>query len=267
MESYLNWGKLGTSFLVPWLGDYVRSFYGGSYFVGGWIVLPFALVGFAGVILLIRGAVRRGRLLQPWMLLFLLISPVLMSLALGTHMPNRTQQVLPLAFGSIALVVPLSLGAARRGGALAVFVSVMLVAWNAQANTRMFLTKYVSFTRDVEMGHRIADRLLERGWTGGQGCPGDRRRATLCTPRLLHQDRDHRRLILRTRWGEPGALFHGISDLSIPLDPTPAERLAAFEAAESMPDWPRSGSVALVGGIAIVKFGAPTEAQRLIGRR
>ena len=142
---FFNWGNLESTFIIRWLSDYVVAFFRGEGFIGGGIVPAIAIAGAIALILFVWRAVKFGRVLQLLLFLVILLSPFLLSFSLGTAMPNRTQQVFPLAYGAMVLILALQFGIENRGRAWALIMIALVTTWNGQANTRLFLTEYLSF--------------------------------------------------------------------------------------------------------------------------
>ncbi len=254
---YVGWGQSSARSIVESLAAYVRATLTGNGFVGGHAVLWAELAGLAVAAYFIWNAVRDREALLPVMFLFVLLSPFAVSVALGTPMPVRTQQVLPLAFGSFWLFVPLAFGASsmiRWGGAAA---AVLIVVWNAQANTQLFMSQYLTYQYDRDRATAIVGQLVDEGWAGdplpivivGAIVPPNE-------PFLVRSETFGGSFF---SWnGEPRAAPF-MRTLGYPfLGPSPEQSSRAEEAASSMPVWPALGSVELVDGIAVVKMGEPT---------
>ena len=259
-DVFFNWGKLDNAFIFQWLRKYVVSFFVGTGFPGGWVVPPIAVAGaVAGAAMLVR-ARRAGDVLQVGMLLIVLVSPLLLSFAMGTPMPNRAQQVLPVAYGALILIFVVVLGLEAKARAVAAILTALLIAWNAQVNTRLFLSEYLMFERDKAGAHRIAERLTAQGWSGAPAplvVFG-----SLAQPQELYLIKSETIGASYWEWGDGQRATYFLGFLGYKLrPPSPDEVKAVLPAAEAMPDWPKAGSVALIGGSAVVKFGAPTAAQ------
>jgi hypothetical protein len=260
---FFNWGKLDTKFIFGWLAAYVVAFLRGDGFVGGKIALLLAVAGAFSLLIFIWRAARFGRVLQLVLFLLILVSPFLLSFGLGTAMPNRTQLVFPLAYGAIVLILALQLGIVRRGRILALTMTVLVLSWNAQANTRLFLSEYLSFKRDEAAAHLIAARLFESGWAGTSAPMVVVGSHSYQPERYLVKDETIGASFFAQDDGSRAPPFMNV--LGYPLVwATQAQKKTAYAISESLPEWPRPGSVTFVDGIAIVKMGPPTEGQRRV---
>lgn len=263
VDSFVGWR---TNQDLLWLQRHAQAFYGGTSFVGGWIIRPAMAVALLGLLLLAWRAVRQGRWAQPFLWLGIILSPLALSVLLGTAMPNRTQQALPLASASLAPILALSLGAERRGAWAAMAATVLVLALNAQAINQMFLTEHLSYSRDVTIGRTVADRLSDLGWDGRSaalvvvGAP-------VFEPRIYITPTETIGLsFFQHDFGRRAPYF--MNFLGYPLHLADAAELeTALAASEAMPAWPRAGSVGFVNNVAILKFGPATPIQRQVPPR
>jgi hypothetical protein len=266
VDIYFNWGKLDTGFIFGWLWGAILAFFRGEGFLGGVAVLPLIVAGATALAIFIwqavrQSALRHGEVFQLLVLLAILLSPFYLWFALGTPMAYRTQQVLPLAYSATILILVLKLKFQDRWRFLAAVITVLAILWNGQANTRIFLSEYLSFKQDETMAHEIASRLYQAGWTGSPA------------PLIVVGTYSHapQRYFLKSEtiggsffeWdsGRRAPGFMSVLGYSF-LWPTPAQQKEALEASAPLPNWPRQGSVAFIDGIAIIKMGEPTPQQR-----
>ena len=261
VDVFFNWGTLDTRFILGWIWGALVAFFRGEGFLGGAMTLPLILAGAGALALFVWRAVRRGEVLQLLVFLGILLSPFFFWFALGTPMPSRTQQVLPLAYSAIPLILVLKLGFQDRWRAVAAVITVLVIIWNGQANTQIFLAEYLSFKRDEAIANEVATRLFQAGWSGTS------------VPLVVigtHSTAPERYLPKSETIGgsffewDSGARASGfMSVLGYPfVSPNAAQRKEALELSDSLPDWPQPGSVRFVDGIAIVKMSQPTAQQR-----
>jgi hypothetical protein len=261
VDMYFNWGKLDPSYIFGWLWNGILAFFHGQGFLGGQMVLPLITGGTVALAIFIWRAVRYGEILQLLLFLGILLSPFFLWFALGTPMPHRTQQVLPLAYSAIILILTLKLGFQDRWRVLAAVITVLVIIWNGQANTRIFLSEYLSFKRDENIANDVVSRLFQAGWTGA------------AAPLVVVGTHSHvpTRYLLKSEtiggsffeWDSGSRAPGFMSVLGYPFtSPNAVQRKAALQLSASLPDWPQPGSVRFVDGIAIVKLGPPTAKQR-----
>ncbi len=261
VDTFFNWGTLDTSFILGWLWSAIVALFRGQGFLGGQMVLPLIAAGTVALAIFIWRAVRCGEVIQLLLFLGILLSPFFLWFALGTPMPRRTQHVLPLAYSAIILILALKLRFQDRWRVLAAVITVLVIIWNGQANTRIFLSEYLSFKRDENIANDIASRLSQAGWTGTSA------------PLVVigtHSTTPARYLMKSETIG--GSFFEWDSGSRAPgfmsvlgypfVSPNAAQRKTALELSASLPDWPQPGSVRFVDGLAIVKMGPPTAKQR-----
>jgi hypothetical protein len=254
IDVFFNWGKLDRNFIIAWLTRTTLATLSGEGFVGG-VSVPIALcAGVAGALT----CVFKGRqlLLVPTLMLGLVAAPFLLSLALGTAMPLRTQQTLSLAFGSFFLLFALAFAEWRFTGPILAIVGIWFFFSNGQANTRLFLTEYLTYQRDVVIANEIARRLTDRGWEGEPLAIVATGRLPAQKGRFLVQSETFGGSFLD--WDNGSRLPYFMLHLGYTfLGPTAAERQLAQESAKTMPSWPSADSVRLAGKLAVVKLGAP----------
>ena len=135
VDIYFSWGKLDIGLILSSLWRAILAFFHGQGFLGGAMVLPLIAAATVALAIFIWRAVARGEVLQLLLFLGVLLSPFFLWFALGTPMPYRTQQTLPLAYSGVVLLLSLKLGLQDRWRVLAAILTALTIVWNGQANT------------------------------------------------------------------------------------------------------------------------------------
>jgi hypothetical protein len=253
VNEFFNWGKLNAVFIVHWLGSYLAAIVEGRGFIGGWLIWPLLVAGIASMAALCVGPSIQERLVGPIMVLVLLVAPYLLSFGLGAPMPNRAQQMLPLAYSVFLLVLAVRLNLQQRGRAALMIATGLVMLWNGQANTKLFFSEYMSYKRDEAVAHQVADRLYAEGWQGEpmplyvRGELSDQRFPHLYSSETIGKS------FFGWDGGTRAPVFMRV--FGYPLSwPTAQQTSVAAAVAEQMPVWPAKGSVKLFDGIGIVNM-------------
>ncbi len=250
---FFNWGKLENRFIFYLIFRSIISTLYGSGFLGG-ITVPLAvLLGALGAIISVVNNKKN------WPVLIasfaLMIIPFALSVAMGTPMPARTQQTMPLAYGSLIIIAGIVFPFKRYNSIFLFTISVLVAVTHGQANTRLFLTEYHTYSRDVSMSHDIVRRLVDQGWLGDQ--------IALVVVGTIPEWRDRFLSPAETfgasymNWDSGGRLPIFMRHLGYNfIGASRSQRNEATAMAAEMPIWPARQSVRLNGRIAIVKIGS-----------
>jgi hypothetical protein len=252
LDSLFNWGKLETDFIVQWIAEAARRTYVGQGFLGGQSI-PLALgVGLLGSIgILVR---KPSRALVLVLVALLAVFPFFLSVAMGTAMPLRSQQTLPIAIGAMFILAGLATAGLSWLRPFWVGLAALVLVWHGQANTRLFFAEYRTYQRDLAIAEDVVDQLAEQGWRG--------ERIALVVVGQLPTPEEGLYVTSETfgasqfNWEQGGRLPYFMRQLGYSFEVGgPNRRTAAVAAAASMPAWPAPGAVLLQDGLAIVKVG------------
>lgn len=255
-EAFVQWGRADFSTIREALGAYVITTLSGRDFPGGWVVLASALSGALAILLAVRRAFTTGDWLAPLMVLALFALPFLLSVAIGAPLPKRTQQTLPLVFGVMWVLLALLLP--PKSGIKPAFIvaALLLTSWNAQANTRLWVSKYLAFNFDRTLAHEIASALHAAGWDGAPMPVLQVGRPVI--PERRYWTRDETIGASFFQWADEGRglVFMYVLGYQL-MEPTTEQFAEAVRLAKTMPIWPLPGSVILRDGMGVVNFGTP----------
>jgi hypothetical protein len=252
LDSLFNWGKLEPDFIVQWITESARRTYVGEAFIGGQSIPMLLLIGLAGCVgVMIRAPVR---VLVVAVAVLLAVFPFFLSVAMGTAMPLRSQQTLPIAFGALLILGGLGSAGITWLRPVWLAVSALLLVWHGEANTRLFFSEYRTYQRDLAIADDIADDLAEQGWRG--------ERIALVVVGQLPMPAETLFVSSETfgasqlNWEQGGRLPYFMRQLGYSVEVAgPSRQRAASAEAASMPAWPAPGSVRLQEGLAIVRVG------------
>jgi hypothetical protein len=256
VEGFIGWGTVGTLTTIDRLVANLGSYLVGSGFFGGWILLPTIAAAVVLLAFVLRMSLRRRAWYAILLLAVICLMPFAMSAVLGTPLPNRAMQTLPLIAASIWLLLGLVLPRTNAVMAGLLAVAVLFAIWNAGITTRLFVAEDYSFQTDRTIAGQIAERLASEGWEG-QPIPivvvGDRRLGPV--ERFASHETFGKSFF---NWGDGGRSSIFMRVLGYQMDfPTDDQKIAARARSESMPAWPAAGSVVLHEGTAVVKFSEP----------
>jgi hypothetical protein len=250
LGQYLGWAHADP---LPLAMQLVISswdlFTGGGYF-GGNIMLPFAVAACISPVVLFVRSSRRG-----WavvlMALVLIAAPFVTAFLLGSVLPARSQQALPLALAAAWLPLVIfsrrQLWLSRAAVALAVFV----LSWNSLHVTQLFFTEKMAYEYDRTRADDIVQRLAAAGWDGDP------------LPLVIVGHAPPPRLEFFVQTQTIGLSFFDDSSrawvffdfLGYPLQPATGTEVAiGRNLATTMPSWPAVGAVRLAEGLVIIKL-------------
>lgn len=253
-EAFMQWGKATPSEILDSLMSHVAMTFAGGAFVGGWVVSATVVAGLLVLLLSLRRAFLSGDWLMPLLVVALLVMPFMLSFAVGMPLPKRSQQALPLSYGVVWLLLAFFVPRKPVVSGLFIVAALLLGVWNAQANTRLSFSRYLAFQSDKDLAAQIASALRAAGWDGtplpvvSVGKPA--------VPERRYRIIDETIGASFFGWGEEGRGMLLMYILGYELSAPTAEQAAeGYRLAETMPAWPRPGSVIVRDGIGIVNFG------------
>jgi hypothetical protein len=255
-ESFIAWGVDDPIRIVGRLARSVLHYVAGLGFEGGWVLIPSVVAAAAVLVLVVRWCLRAGWWFPLALLIVVGYAPFALSSALGTPLPNRAMQALPLVAAGMWLLLAMLLEG-RRWMMMALIVMAGLFAvWNAGITTRLFLTEKMTYETDRVIATRIAERLAQAGWDGQP------------LPIVAVGSRPHGALegtaVSETfggsffNWDQGLRTSVFMTVLGYPLRyPGPEHVEAGLARSQSMPVWPAAGSVIIEDGLVVVKLSEP----------
>jgi hypothetical protein len=255
--SFLRWGTAPLDIIVTDLARGILAYVEGNGFVGGWVLLPTLGAWLFAFCLLAIRAIRGGGWYGPVLLLAVVILPFANSLGVGTMLPNRALQALPLVAASAWFIVAMQVNPRRQVAPVLVAIGFALWVWQAGVTTRLYHVEIATHEVDRSVAAAVTERLARVGWDGREiplVSVGTR------PPSAVEELANHESFGLsffneldngRRAPAYLIALGHAVRY------PTRAERTMGVEYSAVMPVWPANGSVVLTDGIAIVKFSDP----------
>jgi hypothetical protein len=256
--SLLAWGSRDAVAIVGDLVGQVFAYATGKGFFGGWVLIPSLVVAVA---LLLHLAARtfRGSSWWPIVLLAgLLLAPFGTSILLGSALPQRAMHALPVVAGAVWFLWALAFRAAAIRRAILVVAAIALTVWHSGVTSHLYYVELTTFETDRLIASSIAERLARQGWDGSSVpivSVGTR-------PRTLIEDIERGDAFGLSSFNELQGGIRAVAFMQAMghrfAFPSPGQRADALLVAESMPDWPDEGAVALHDGVAIVRFSEPT---------
>ena len=256
VEGYIAWGALDVVAVIRRLGGWASTYAIGSGFFGGWVLLPTVAAAAVLFFLTVRTGLRRRQWYPAFLLLLIFAMPVALAVALGTPLPNRAMQALPLVAASVWLLLGLVVPAKRSIMAAVVVGATVFTIWNAGVTTRLFLSEHHAFQTDRTIAGQISERLGEAGWDGQRLSIVVIGQRALGPLEQLAADETFGASFFNWDNGVRASVFMRVNGYPL-FPPTNPQRVAASARAESMPSWPERGSVVLEDGVAVVKFADP----------
>lgn len=198
-------------------------------------------------------------------LLFLLLTPFIMTILLGQQPKFRTQIVLPFVFGFLFQNFALELIEIGKNGGKVLLrgitaISVILIFQQINITSKMFYSEYVQYEEDVRLAVKITDRIdqlnlgenpeepvviigsrsprLNPSAYGGYENPGNSFYEWCFKV-------EYGTFIIQNFWTTLGYDYHM---------PNAEQSSFAERYAEKMPSWPDTGSVRCEEGVIIVKL-------------
>jgi hypothetical protein len=233
----------------------ITSYAAGTGFFGGWVLQPTVVAAGILVLRVAQLGLRERHGYALFLLTAILLMPFALSVALGSPLPNRAMQALPLVAASMWLV--LSLEWRNRAVSTVLLIGALLFSiWNAGITTRLFMAEQYAFDTDRTIAGNIAERLSGAGWDGRSLAIviiGDRTLGPI--ERIASHETFGKSFF---NWGEGGRASGFMRVLGYPMQfPSNEQQMIGSALGESMPTWPAKGSVLMEDGIAVVKFSDP----------
>ena len=255
-SGFLRWGSASPDVLVADLLGQVSSYLVGQGFRGGWVMLPTVAAAVVLALVVIRRSLRGGGWWPLALLVAILLLPFVNSVALGTPLPTTAMLVVPLVGGSAWLLLAMVLPPSRTVTTVLLVGAVALTIWHSSVNHRLFLTERVTYEVDRSVAQRVVERLAAIGWDGRTVPVVSVGERTLTAVEADGASEEFGVPIYNVDGGARTPAF--FMAMGHPVRPgTPEEVVGARERAETMPDWPASGSVVFEGGVVIVRFAEP----------
>jgi hypothetical protein len=132
--------------------------------------------------------------------------------------------------------------------------ALLLAIWNAQANTRLSLSKYLTYQYNRTLADQIAAALGNAGWSGSPAPVVLVGKPRVPTGRFLIYSETFGASFFSWGGGDRALIFLYIMGYEVRL-PTPEQFEQGARIAATMPAWPLSGSVVFRDGMGVVNFG------------
>jgi hypothetical protein len=254
LDTFVGWGKHDVATITGQLTYYVKSVLTGAPFGGLQPVTVIAVVGLVVLLLALTRPPSLRSLLLTLAILAILLAPFAMSVLLGSPVPNRAQQVLPLAYASLVLFLPVQSPVIQRYAWAIYAVSALFIVWHAQSITRLFFSEQLAYESDVALDQAVMERLAADGWEGQPIAfvvvgTADLRPLN----RYFMKEETFGGSFFVWDGGARAVPFMQVMGENVRW-PSDEERRAAETAARDMPVWPSKGSVRFINGTGILKL-------------
>lgn len=257
-DYFIAWNKQGVDVIIRDVLRYIKALLIDNRIVGTGIIFLTCIISSA-LILYYAIFKKSLRIYIPLLITAIMVSPFILTIALGSAMPFRTQQALilvaPLIFGILYKTIN---NKYFRGAILTIAI---LVGFYQTMNTNKLLySDYARYQQDVDLTRQIANKITELGYTQQEKykvvCIGQNE--TNLAPNIINQDVIGCS-IYAWNYGNPSRIRafmvdHGNNYMSI----SKQDIEKAKKYSSNMPNWPNEGSIKLIdNNIIVVKLSEP----------
>lgn len=252
-EGFISWGKKDVSVIINDLKSYFLGIYLKRSIYGSLIILPTVIMG---CILSIYFLIFKKKIIESILVIFLLLTPMILPVLLGTAMPYRTQQTIMLMVPIIWYLVYNNLNNKFLSKLFIILAFLFAIRQTMYIN-QIFYSDYLRYQNDINLSRRISDKIYDLNIENIENYPvvylG--KKETTEIPNLIKQEligysiyewdngnykRMQHFMTLTT------AKFKLVEDESILEN--------AKQVALEMPSWPNKGSVDFRSNMIIVKL-------------
>lgn len=258
-SGFIGWKSSNYKYIIKRLAEYLKSIYVNDGVYGFFIVKPTLIVSLIVSIYYIIKT-KKNKLLIPIMLVFLNLTPMIISVLLGTCMPYRTQQTFLIVIPSIWYIACILIKNTKIKNVFLILVMFIGFKQSMYIN-KLFYSNYLRYQYDINLSNQIADRILELNVPNKNEYPvvylGKIEAPKI--PNIIKQEVighsiyewDNGNYVriqaLMTMSGENNKLVYYLEKDNETLN-------KAKNLSEDMPTWPAKGSVAVKDKFIIVKL-------------
>jgi hypothetical protein len=263
-DNFIGWKYNNVFITMISLKAYINSFlYGQAYYGSKWFWLSIPLAVYIALSTFMRSGVTVALIMTVSMIL-LILSPFLLSFALGTGMPFRSMQAVSLMLSGMFFLALLRAGS-KRTRCFIIILGVYIFTQNAQAVNKLYFSDYLRWQADRQLATLILDRIYM------QELPENMKSIpvvfvgthSLEPDRIFVKSETFGASFFEWEGGNSARIVYmlktlGIQELRVPGQ---NEYLLALDESKNMPSWPAKGSVKLRDGVIIVKLSEMSDAQ------
>jgi hypothetical protein len=256
-DHYLGWGKSTAKKVFFILLGTTKDYLSGKKFYGSYSIKSiFVLIPFLLYIILSKVKVTSHKVLVVTILFISLFIPFIVMYYTGSKLPPRSLVALPLMLAGFWWLT--SLYSKQWMKTVLIIIAFLFFLSNTYHTTRLFYTSYVSWQADRDMANRIIERIYSLD------LPEKDPIKIVFIGKYKHPENE---LFLKTNdafgssffyWGRGefpriNAVFKtkGITNLKLA---TSVEQEKIVDSIDSLPSWPKKGSVTIKDGIVVVKL-------------
>lgn len=258
-SGFFAWKNYNYKDIIKRLFDYLKAIYIYDGIYGLFIIKPTLILSLVlGIYYIIKA--KKNKIIIFFLLVILNLTPMIISVLLGTCMPFRTQQVFLIVIPSIWYITCILIRNIKIKNIF--FILAVLIGFKqTMFINKLFYSNYLRFQYDINLSNQIADRILELDLSNKNEYPvvylG--KVETPIIPNMVKQEVigysiyewDNGNYVriqaLMTMSGENNKLVYYLEKDNETLQK--AKKLAKY-----MPSWPSKESVALKDDLIIIKL-------------
>jgi len=256
ISQFIGWKTYGFDFVFNGIIQYIKDILVHTKMVGTGIIFYTSLIS---VLLVVYYFIFKKslRIYIPLLIGLIMLSPFMLTIALGSDMPYRTQQ-------SLVLITPLIFGVMyqtinNRYLRNIMCLIVVLVGFNQSMYTNKLLySDYVRYQQDLDLTRQINNKITELGYIEPEKykviCIG--KIETDQTPNIIKQELIGYSIY---EWdeGNPKRIsafmrIHGKNYIKVDTDDVDIKKAKTF--ALDMPIWPNKDCIQLIDNVIVVKL-------------
>jgi len=253
-DAFIDWTKYNFDVVVSNIIEYMKSVLLFNDIVGTNVIFYTCVISVL-LVLYYSVFVKSLRISIPLLIISIILSPFILTIALGHGMPFRTQQALILITPLIFAIMYRTINNNYIRNVICLIV--ILIGFNQSMYTNKLLySDYVRYQQDLDLTREITNKITDLGYTEPEKykviCIGKKEADQ--TPNLIYQEAIGRSLFA---WndGVPNRIsafmiIHGNNYMGFNSD----DIKKAKEFSIKMPIWPNRDCIQLIDNIIVVKL-------------
>lgn len=251
-EGFFSWGKSETKQILLNLFKYCKDIYLNDGIYGCKIIKPTIVIG---ILMGFYYILIKKKWFEGLILFFIMITPMILPVSVGTAMPYRTQQTIMLMVPIIWYLLCYTINLKKLNNAILVVVLLISIRQTLYVN-KLFYSDYLRYQNDLNLSRKISNRIYDLDIENVKDYPvvylG--KKETEIIPNLIRQELIGYSIY---EWdnGNYKRMQHFMTlttnnfKLATEQDVSKAKQLG-----KDMPSWPAKESIALKENIILVKL-------------
>ncbi len=251
-DGFFSWGKKEVKEILIELKEYFKNIYINTTIYGCKIITPTVLIG---VLLAIYCALFKKKWFEGLIIMFIMFTPMLLPISVGTAMPYRTQQTIMLMIPIIWYLLSNIVGLKKINNIICIIVCIIGIRQTMYVN-KLFYSDYLRYQNDLNLSRKISNRIYDLNLDDIQNYPvvylG--KKETEDIPNLIRQELIGYSIY---EWdnGNYKRMQHFMTLTTSNFKLATSEDYEkAKELGKNMENWPSKNSVALKDNLIIVKL-------------